>query len=82
MLEIIISILVIGILLYLFYLYLEWCNKYSATKTLYSYNPELLLDTDKEIIDRYGVVILPEHLADTFKPIRFWLLYYQAKITA
>ena len=79
-LELLISIIIIGILLWLFYKYLEWCDKYSFAKLLYNNNPELLSETEKSTISQYGKFMLPEYLSDTFKPIRFWLIYYKVKL--
>ena len=79
--EILIGVLIAIILLYVFYLYLEWCNKYSTTKLLYNVNPLMVLTNDRQIIESYGKYMVPEYLSDTFKPIRFWILYYLAKWT-
>lgn len=77
--EFLVGLLIAICLLYLFYLYLEWCSNYSAAKILYNVNPILVMQKDKDVIEQYGYFMLPEHLSDTFKPIRFWILYYQAR---
>jgi hypothetical protein len=77
--EILLGLLIAGILLYLFYLYLEWCSKYASAKVLYETNPLMVMKNDKAVIESYGKFMLPEYLSDTYKPIRFWMLYYKAK---
>lgn len=79
--ELFISFLIVLLLLYIFYVYLEWCNQYSPKMRLYSQNDtKFLVSTeDKLILDKYGNYLLPVYLADTYKPIRFWLLYYTNK---
>ncbi len=77
--EILAGLLVALVLLYMFYLYLAWCSKYSVTKVLYTTNPSFVLATDKAVIESYGSLMLPEYLSDTYKPIRFWILYNKAR---
>lgn len=77
--EFLVGFTIAGILLYLLYLYLEWCGKYSSQKILYDLSPMLLMEDDQKVIESYGEWMLPEYLSDTFKPIRFWILYYQAR---
>lgn len=79
LIEIIISLLLVAILLWIFYIYLEWCDKYSSIRDIYNYNPNILSSKDRDMMDKYGKFILPEYLCDTFKPLRFWILYYNAK---
>ena len=78
--ELIVAILISSILLYLFYLYLAWCSNYSSIKTIYNTTPMLVMAKDKAVIEKYGSFIMPEHLTDTYKPIRFWVLYYKARV--
>lgn len=78
-LEILFGFLIAGILLYLFYLYLEWCSNYASAKALYSISPLVVAGPDKSVIESYGDLMLPEYLSDTYKPIRFWIWYYAAK---
>lgn len=79
--EFIAGLLIAGVLLYLFYIYLAWCSGYASTKVLYSINPIVVSREDKEVIESYGKFMLPEYLSDTYKPLRFWILYYQARAT-
>jgi hypothetical protein len=78
-LEILFGIIIAIILMYLFYLYLEWCDKHSANLELHQHAANFLLPADREYLDTYGKYMLPVYLADTYKPIRFWILYYSAK---
>lgn len=77
--EILFGLLIAVTLLYLFYIYLEWCNDYSFAKLIYSSNPSVVVGNDKNVIETYGSLMMPEYLSDTYKPIRFWILYYQSK---
>ncbi len=77
--EILVGLLLALVILYMFYLYLAWCSKYSVTKVLYKTNIDLVLPNDKAVIESYGGFMLPEYLSDTYKPIRFWILYNKAK---
>ena len=77
--EIILGIVISIVLLYLFYLYLGWCDANSYNRDLYKYIPDVLPTADREMIDKYGTFILPTYLADTYKPLRFWIMYYREK---
>jgi hypothetical protein len=76
--EILIGILISGLIVYLMYCYLSWCSTYSDIKLLYEINPVFVSKKDRDLMDTYKKFMLPEYLSDTYKPIRFWLLYYQA----
>lgn len=78
--EIILGIVISIILLYLFYLYLGWCDANSYNRDLYKYEPNLLLTEGRDTIEKYGSFILPTYLADTYKPLRFWIAYYMEKM--
>jgi hypothetical protein len=80
--EILIGLLISAILLYLLYLYLGWCSTYSSAKILYKLNPSVVNSNDKQVIATYGKYMLPEYLSDTYRFIRFWILYYTAVLTA
>lgn len=77
--EILFGVLIAAVLIYLFYLYLEWCSNYSSAKAMYATNSIAVMKADKEVIESYGKFMLPEYLSDTYKPVRFWILYYQAR---
>ena len=77
--EIILGIVISIILIYLFYLYLEWCDNNSVNRDLYKYDPTMVLEERRNTIEQYGIFILPSYLSDTFKPLRSWILYYRAK---
>jgi hypothetical protein len=77
--EILLGLVIATILIYLFYLYLEWCSNNSYKRDVYNYTPKLLMPTDRTNMEKYGSYILPTYMADTFKPIRFTILYYYAK---
>ncbi len=77
--EILSGVLIAGVLIYLLYLYLEWCSNYASANALYAANSIAVAKADKDVIESYGKFMLPEYLSDTYKPIRFWILYYQAK---
>jgi len=76
--EILLGICIAGILVYLAYLYLEWCSRYASARDLYGSNPLAVLKADKEVLNSYGNLIMPTYLADSYKPLRFWILYYSA----
>ncbi len=78
--EIILSFVISILLLYLFYLYLEWCDSNSFNRDMYKYDPTMVLEKDRPTIEKYGSYILPTYLSDTYKPIRFWILYLKAKL--
>ncbi len=78
--EIILGIVISGILLYLFYIYLEWCDTHSFNRDLYNYDPTMILASSRDIIEKYGSYMLPTYLSDTYKPLRFWIMYYMEKI--
>lgn len=78
--NILISIFTVIILLVLFYYYLEWCNNNSGKLSLYKTDPIMVTDEDKAYIDSYGWLMLPKYLSDSFKPIRFQILYYWNKM--
>ena len=77
--EILLGLVIAAILLYLFYLYLGWCSNNSYKRDVYKYTPKLLTPADRATIEKYGSYILPTYMADTYKPIRFWISYYYAK---
>ncbi len=77
--EIFVGIFVAVVILYLFYLYLAWSDKYAASKTLYKYSPYGVTKDQKETLEKYGALILPEYLSDTYKPLRFSILYFANK---
>ncbi len=76
--EILIGLLISCVLVYLLYTYLSWCSSYSGTKVIYDTNPAMVSAKDRAVLDTYGRYMLPEYLSDTYKPIRFWILYYDA----
>ncbi len=47
---------------------------------MYKYDPTMVLEKDRPTIEKYGSYILPTYLSDTYKPIRFWILYLKAKL--
>ena len=75
------SIVIVCSLIYLFYLYLKWCSSMSTHKFNYDFpmTKMLVSKANREILEKYGKFMLPEYLSDTFKPIRFNLLYFKAK---
>ncbi len=82
--EILIGLIIAIICLYLFYLYLEWCDKYNTIK-LHLADPILSVIMSEEekkeytnTLDSYGSFLLPRYLSDTYKPIRYKLLYTAA----
>ncbi len=82
--EILLGLLIAIICLYLFYLYLEWCDKYNTIRLQLS-DPVLSVAIPKEkrleymnTLDSYGFLLLPPYLSDTYKPIRYKLLYTAA----
>lgn len=79
--EILLGLSIAILLLYLFYLYLEWCSQYSPMMSLYqnASTKAMVLSADRAVLDKYGQFLMPEYLADTYKPIRFWILYYTAR---
>lgn len=79
MTEIILGIIIACGLVYLFYLYLGWCDTYATSRDLYKLDPLFVLEKDREVVESYGSFILPTYLADTYKPIRFRILYTSAK---
>ena len=78
--EIILGIVISVFLLYLFYIYLEWCDSNSYSRDLYKYAPDMLPTDIRDTIDKYGSFMLPTYLTDTYKPLRFWILYYREKL--
>ena len=79
--EILIGFIIALILVYLLYSYLAWCSANSSYKILYKVKPELLSAAATEVIQKYGDYMLPEYLSDSYKPLRFWILYYLARAT-
>lgn len=79
MIEFIISIIITAILIYLFYLYLGWCNKYSFELELYMYSPSMLTMDKKQYLANYSKYMLPTYMSDTYKPLTFWPIYYKTK---
>ena len=79
--EILVGVLLAGVILYLFYIYLAWCSLYSDDKALYdSGAADLMFDDERQRIENYGWLMLPEYLSDTYKPIRFYIMYNIAKL--
>jgi hypothetical protein len=79
LIEFLLALILSGIILYLFYIYLEWCDKYAWARDAYQSNPMFVPQAEKDVVEKYGTVILPTYLSDTYKPIRFWILYYRAR---
>lgn len=80
-LEILVGFVISLMILYLFYLYLGWCNGYSGKMALYRTDPMMVMKADKEYLDKYQKYMLPVYLSDTYKPIRFAILYRIEKLT-
>ena len=78
--EILLGVCISILFIYMFYLYLGWCDANSYNRDLYAYDPTMLLEKDRPTIEKYGSYILPTYLSDTYKPIRFWVLYLKAKL--
>ena len=79
LIEILFSLVIAGILVYLFYIYLGWCDNNSFNRDLYKFSPNMMRAADKQTIEKYGKYMLPTYMSDTYRPIRFWILYYRAK---
>lgn len=80
-LEVFLCICTLGIILLLFYYYLAWCDKYAEVAELYRYNPSMVSLDDRAVIEKYGGYMLPRYMSDTYKPIRFGILYRWARLT-
>jgi hypothetical protein len=75
--EILIGLIVACLLIYLFYIYLGWCSNYSNKLLLFEDAPSALSSGDRDYIATYKKFMLPVHLSETYKPIRFWIIYYR-----
>lgn len=80
-LEILLGAFISILLIYLLYLYLGWCSAYSGMYALYN-NPTtklMVLSKDRGVLETYGILLLPEYLADSYKPLRSNIFYFKAR---
>lgn len=63
------TIILTCILLYLYFLYIQWSDNYSQTAKF---------DTELKNTFKYKLT-LPMYLSETWKPINFWFQYYLLK---
>ncbi len=80
-LEILLGLIIAIILLYLYYLYLEWADNWSTKYAKYKINPKTILSSDVEYLNSYGWLLPPEPVSDGFKIINFWIRYYYSYLT-
>jgi len=74
--EIIISIFIIWLIIYLWMMYLKWGDSYNNAYQMYQYLPELVNDNDKYVLDNWSWALPPEVLSDSYKYVYFWMNYY------
>lgn len=79
--EILLGIVIATILIYLYFLYLQWADEWSGKYARYSVNSRNVTKSDAEYLDTYGWAIPPEPIVDGFKVVNFWGKYYMAYAT-
>jgi hypothetical protein len=78
-LEILFGIILALVLLYLFYLYLEWSEKWAVIKATYETMPAAVPKADAAYLDKNGWASPSEVISDTYKYTNFWLQYYYTR---
>lgn len=80
LLEILLGVLCAIVLLYLFYLYVGWGTNWTEKYAKYKINPKLVVTADADFLSKYGWILPPAPLADSYKVFNFWVKYYTATV--
>jgi hypothetical protein len=78
--EIVLGCIIALIVLYLIFIYIKWASGISDASEMYKYLPAGVSPNDAETLSKYGWLLPPIVLSDTFKYINFWMQYYGARI--